>query len=52
MVKKSWLIPAFIVTTTKNCTEAEDVNTTTRIAGIANWYEKPQVCIERTKIGH
>ena len=27
------------------------LNTTTRIAGIDNWYQKPQVCTKITKIG-
>ena len=35
----------------ENCTEAEDVTNTTRIAGIVNWYENPQVCIKRIAIG-
>ena len=35
----------------ENCTEGEDVNTATRISDLVNWYEKPQVCIKRNKIG-
>ena len=35
----------------ESCTEVANVNATTRITGIVNWYEKPQVCIKRNKIG-
>ena len=47
--RKSWCQPT--ISKIENCTEAEDVNTATRIADIVSWFKKPQVCIKRTKIG-